>query len=78
MIAGLPRRDFRELEENPELTPDAAAHQRYTSNIKWDGELSRGSLAEEEKELNLRIATSEKYAYRPFVATNCYANYIPL
>ena len=60
------------IEENPELTPDAAAR-RYASNIKWDGEL-KGHLRRKKKS-QFEDSYIRKVAYRPFVATNCYAHY---
>ena len=62
-----------EMESDPELAADVAAR-RHTSNIRWDRELQnqlrRGRIPQ----------FSERYirksAYRPFVKTNCYADYI--
>ena len=59
------------LEENPELTLGEIVS-RHNSHIKWDGDLK--------KKLGQRRKTEfeEKYirkvTYRPFVATNCYAD----
>ena len=62
-----------EFKENLEITIDEAMSQ-YNSNIKWTGNLKD----------NLRQRKKTKFSgdyirrviYRPFVATNCYANYI--
>ena len=64
---------LHELEENAELTVDEAMS-RHSSNIKWDRELMNnlGRIKKTEfKEKYIR-----KVAYRPFVATNCYMDYI--
>ena len=61
-----------EFEENPELPSNEVAR-RHVSNIKWDRDL----------ENNLRRRRKTKYdesyirkvAYRPFIQTNCYADY---
>ena len=62
-----------ELEENPEFTVVEVAR-RHTKNVTWVGELMDS--------LRRRRATRfddnyiRKVMYRPFIATNCYANYI--
>ena len=64
---------LQELEENPELTVEEVTR-RHSSNIKWDRELMNnlGRIKKTEfKEKYIR-----KVAYRPFVATNCYMDYI--
>ena len=64
---------LQELEENPELTVEEATR-RHSSYIKWDRELMNnlGRMKKTEfKEKYIR-----KVAYRPFVATNCYMDYI--
>ena len=62
-----------EMEANPELTEIVAAR-RHTSNIRWDRELEnqlrRGRTTE------FDVGYIRKSAYRPFVKTNCYADYI--
>ena len=62
-----------ELEENPELTPNEAA-QRHNANVRWDlmltNNLSRRRRTRYENNY-LR-----KVLYRPFVATNCYTDYV--
>ena len=61
-----------ELEENPELTANEVASQ-YTTNVQWDRELennlSRGRTTEFDENY------IRETAYRPFVKTNCYADY---
>ena len=64
---------LQELEETPELTVEEVTR-RHSSNIKWDRELMNnlGRIKKTEfKEKYIR-----KVAYRPFVATNCYMDYI--
>ena len=60
------------LAENPELTANEVAR-RYTANVQWDRELennlSRGRTTEFDENYIW------KTAYRPFVQTNCYADY---
>ena len=63
---------FSDKEANPELTEVIAAR-RHASNLKWDREL--------EMKLKRKIVVHfdenyiRKSAYRPFVKTNCYADY---
>ena len=61
-----------ELEENPELTANDVAR-RHTANVQWDRELennlSRGRTTEFDE------SYIRKTVYRPFVKTNCYADY---
>ena len=61
-----------EIEANPKLTEDAAAL-RHSSNIKWDGEI-KGNLRRKKKP-QFEDGYIRKVAYRPFVPTNCYADY---
>ena len=64
---------LHELEENAELTVEEVTR-RHSSKIKWDRELMNnlGRIKKTEfKEKYIR-----KVAYRPFVATNCYMDYI--
>ena len=65
-----------ELEETPELTVDEVT-QRHDSNIKcgikWDPELKK-KLKRKAKP-KFKDSYIRKVAYRPFVATNCYADY---
>ena len=60
-----------ELKENPELTVDEAAR-RHSSNIKWSRELKDRIPRRMTEFKNGYI---RKSAYRPFVATNCYADH---
>ncbi len=61
-----------ELEEDPELTANEVAR-RHTTNIQWDRELennlNRGRTTE------FDVSYIRKTIYRPFVKTNCYADY---
>ena len=63
---------FFEIEESPELTEEEAA-QRHSSHLKWDRELRK------KLERKIKPEFEEKYIrkvmYRPFVPTNCYADY---
>ena len=60
------------FEENPQLTVDEVT-QQHNLHIKWGGDLK--------KKLERKIKTEfkenyiRKVMYRPFVATNCYADY---
>ena len=61
-----------EFEENPELPSNEVAR-RHVSNIKWDRDLEnnlRGRRKTKYDESYIR-----KVAYRPFIQTNCYADY---
>ena len=62
-----------ELEENPELTLDEVMS-RHNSNIKWDRELKDNLKRKKKTEFDNNYI--QKVVYRPFVATNCYADYI--
>ena len=61
-----------EMEGNPELSADIASRQ-HNSNLSWDANLRDN--------LRRRITTEfddnhiRRVMYRPFVATNCYADY---
>ena len=61
-----------ETEENPELTEDIAAL-GYSSHLKWDSELKK--RLKRKKKTVFEETYLRKAAYRPFVATNCYADY---
>ena len=61
-----------ELEKNPGLTADVVANQ-HRSNTKWDSALIN-NLRRKEK-IAFDGDYTRKVAYRPFVATNCYADY---
>ena len=60
-----------ELEENPELTLDEVVS-RHNSHIKWDGDLKKKLGQRRETEFEEKYI--RKVVYRPFVATNCYAD----
>jgi predicted helicase len=61
-----------ELEANLELSVDEVIH-RYTVNVKWDRELKNN--LRRRKKPNFDNNHIRKVVYRPFVATNCYADY---
>ena len=61
-----------EIEANSELTEDAAAH-CHAKNLKWDRELM--NQLKRKKKNEFENSYIRKAAYRPFVATNCYADY---
>ena len=63
---------LRECEVNPALTPDAAAR-HHDSNLKWDKQLKHNLRRKKRTEFDEDYI--RKVAYRPFVATNCYADY---
>ena len=62
-----------DLEENPELTLDEVVI-RHNSNIKWDRELKDNLRRKKKTEFDCDYI--RKVVYRPFVAMNCYADYI--
>ena len=62
-----------DLEENPELTLDQVIS-RHNSNIKWDRELKDN--LKRKKKTQFDDDYIRKVVYRPFVAMNCYADYI--
>ncbi len=62
-----------ELEDNPEFTVDEAA-QLHSSNLKWD--LNLMNNLRQKKKTVFSTNYIRKVVYRPFVSTNCYANYI--
>lgn len=61
-----------ELESDPSLTEDEVAD-RNVKNIKWDRELKNN--LRRRKNGVFKEGYIRKTAYRPFIATNCYANY---
>ena len=63
---------LQEREDNPELMVDTVAR-RHSSNIKWDEDL-KGNLRKQKKP-QFEEGSIRKALYRPFVATNCYAEY---
>ena len=62
-----------ELAENHNLTVDEAVL-RNSSYVKWNRELKND--LKRKKETEFKEGYIRKAAYRPFVATNCYADYI--
>ena len=60
------------MEVSPELTVEAACRQ-HSSNLKWNRELEKN--LEQKKRTEFEIGYIRKAAYRPFVATNCYADH---
>ena len=61
-----------EIEANSGLTEDAAAH-CHAKNLKWDRELM--NKLKRKNKTDFDAGYIRKAAYRPFVATNCYADY---
>ena len=61
------------LEQNLELTVNEVAI-RHNTNIKWDDDLK--SNLKQQKQTEFDDNYIRKVMYRPFVATNCYADYI--
>ena len=61
-----------EFDETPELTVNEASH-RHTSNIAWDENLRNNLARQVSTEFDDNYI--RKVIYRPFVATNCYADY---
>ena len=64
---------LEELDANAELTVEEAAH-RHSSHIKWDRELLNNLQRRRKTEFHGKYL--RKVAYRPFVATNCYMDYV--
>ena len=62
-----------ELEEKHELTVNEVMS-RHNSNIKWDRELKNNLKRKKKSEFDNNYI--RKVVYRPFVATNCYADSI--
>lgn len=62
-----------EIEQNPKLTVDKVTI-KHNANIKWDDDLK--SNLKQQKTTNFDANYIRKVVYRPFVATNCYADYI--
>ena len=63
---------FLTLKTNPELSIEGVIS-RHKSNIKWDRELKDNLKRKKRTEFNDNYI--RKVIYRPFVATNCYADY---
>ena len=61
------------MEENPLLTLDAAIGQ-HSTNLKWAGNLKDN--LKRKKMAKFDRSYIRKVAYRPFIATNCYTDYI--
>ena len=61
------------MEADPEITEVIAARM-HTSNIRWDRELENQLRRRRTTEFD--VGYIRKAAYRPFVKTNCYADYI--
>lgn len=61
-----------ELEENPALPVDEVAN-RHTENVTWVGELIDSLRRQRRTRFDDNYI--RKVVYRPFVATNCYADY---
>ena len=62
-----------DMEANRELTEVVAAR-RHASNLRWDRELENQLRRARTTEFDVDYI--RKSAYRPFVKTNCYADYI--
>ena len=61
-----------ELEKTPELTVNEVVR-HYSTNIKWDDTLK--NRLKQKKKTEFKSRYIRKVGYRPFVATNCYADY---
>ena len=61
-----------ELEENPELTIDEVIS-RHNSHLKWGGDLKK--RLKQKRKTEFMESFIRKVMYRPFIATNCYADY---
>ena len=61
-----------ELEENPELSIDELTR-RHALNIKWDEDLKK--KLKNRKKTEFKENYIRKVWYRPFIATNCYADH---
>ena len=61
-----------ELEESPEIALDEVM-KRHNSNIKWNRELEKN--LRRKKNTKFEDSYIRKAAYRPFIPTNCYADY---
>ena len=60
-----------DLEHNPEFTEDEVAR-RHTASVKWDGNLKNKLKRKIKSEFSHSYLRT--VLYRPFVATNCYAD----
>ncbi|MDE0011760.1 MAG: damage-inducible protein, partial [Candidatus Poribacteria bacterium] len=61
-----------ELEENPEFSVDEVVR-LHSTNIKWENTLK--NRLKQKKKTEFTDNYIRKVAYRPFVVTNCYADY---
>ena len=61
-----------ELEENPEIALDGVM-KRHNSNIKWNRELEKNLRRKKKTKFDNNYI--RKAVYRPFIPTNCYADY---
>ena len=61
-----------DLEQNPELTEDAAAR-RHSPNLKWERELKNKLMRKVKPKYEKNYI--RKASHRPFVATNCYTDF---
>ena len=61
-----------EMEEDPELTEHEAAR-RHSSSLKWDGDLRNNLRRMKKPQFDENYI--RKVVYRPFISTNCYADY---
>jgi len=61
-----------EFKVNPRLSEHVVT-KRYIENIKWDDTLK--NRLKQKKETEFKDGYIRKVSYRPFVATNCYADY---
>ncbi len=60
------------LEENPDLDVREVARQ-HTANVQWDRELENNLRRRRTTDFDMQYI--RKSAYRPYVKTNCYADY---
>ena len=61
-----------ELGTNPKLLIDEVSS-RHKLNIKWDGDLKK--KLKQKKRTEFKVDYTRKVSYRPFIATNCYADH---
>ena len=61
-----------EIKRDPKFTVKEATR-RYSTNIKWDDTLQ--NRLKQKKKTDFNDGYIRRAAYRPFVATNCYADY---
>ena len=61
-----------ELETNPEIALDEVVR-RHSSHIKWNDELKKRLFRK--RQIKFENSYIRKVVYRPFVTTNCYADY---